>query len=51
MITVKDIMRIYKVSRTTVQKWMKKGLPYYKKERLVRFSPDEVEQWVRGKGK
>jgi len=48
MITVKEVMKAYQVSRTTVQKWMKKGLPFYKTEKLVRFDPAEVEQWIRG---
>jgi excisionase family DNA binding protein len=50
MITVKEVMTIYKVSRTTVQKWMKKGLPYYKTDRLVRFDPQEVDSWVKHYG-
>jgi len=47
MITVKDVMKLYLVSRTTVQKWMKKGLPFYKTERLVRFDASEVDAWIR----
>ncbi len=49
MITVKEIMMIYKVSRSTVQVWMKSGLPYYKKGHLVRFDLEEVDKWVKGK--
>ena len=48
MITVKDVMAIYKVSRATVQQWMKKGLPYSKVGRLVRFDHAEVDAWIRG---
>ena len=48
MITVKEVMAAYKVSRTTVQKWMKQGLPYSKVGRLVRFDADEVAKWIRG---
>jgi len=48
VITIKQVMEKYGVSRTTVQEWMKKGLPHYKIERLVRFEPSEVEEWIRG---
>ena len=48
MITVKQVMKEYQVSRTTVQKWMKKGLPFYKTEKMVRFDPVEVNNWIRG---
>jgi len=48
MITIKQVMEIYGVSRPTVQNWMKKGLPYYKVNRLVRFIPAEVEAWIWG---
>lgn len=47
MITFKEIMKIYQVSRTTVQKWVKAGLPSYKTGRLVRFDPAEVDRWIR----
>ena len=47
MITVKELMAIYQVSRTTIQHWMKKGLPYYKTGRLVRFDAAEVDKWIR----
>jgi len=48
MITIKQVMEIYGVSRTTVQDWMKKGLPHYKVNRLVRFIPAEVANWIGG---
>ena len=48
MITIKEVMKQYLVSRPTVQHWMKCGLPYYKIGRLVRFKPEEVDAWVRG---
>ena len=51
MITVKEVMRQYKISRPTVQVWMKKGLPYHKIGRLVRFDPVEVEGWIKRSGK
>jgi excisionase family DNA binding protein len=47
MITVKDIMRIYQVSRTTVQNWVKQGLPHYKIGRLIRFNQDDLTEWIR----
>jgi len=51
MITVKELMAIYKISRPTVQKWMKQGMPYYKTDRLVRFDPEEVAKWMKTYGR
>lgn len=48
MMTIKDLMKQCAVSRPTVQSWMKKGLPYYKLDRLVRFKPEEVDKWLGG---
>jgi excisionase family DNA binding protein len=48
MLTIKEVMKQYAVSRPTVQIWMKKGLPYYKVGRLVRFKQEEVDEWIRG---
>jgi excisionase family DNA binding protein len=48
MITVKEVMKIYQVSRTTVQNWMQRGMPFYKTGRLVRFDAEEVAEWFRG---
>lgn len=47
MITVKDVMAYYHISRTTVQHWMKQGMPFYKTGGLVRFVSSEVYEWVR----
>lgn len=47
MITIKEVMKTYQVSRPTVQNWMKKGLPFYKIERSLRFDASEVDQWIR----
>ncbi len=47
MITIKEVMGIYQVSRPTVQDWMKKGLPHYKIGRLLRFKQEEVDEWIR----
>lgn len=48
MKTVAELMAIYQVSRTTIQHWMKQGLPFYKIGKSVRFDATEVDTWVRG---
>ncbi len=47
--TVKQLCDWLKVSRTTVDKWRRKGMPFIKEEKLVRFNKDEVEQWLKQK--
>ena len=48
LITYKDVMDKYKVSRTTVQKWVKDGMPFYKIGKSVRFDEKEIDSWIRG---
>lgn len=45
-LTVKDIMNMYKCSRTTIYNWIEKGLPVHKFGKMVRFSEKEVEEWL-----
>lgn len=43
----KDIMEMYGVSRSTISRWLRKGLPYVKfGHQLMRFDADLVEQWL-----
>lgn len=46
-LTVSDVQKMFKVSRRTVNNWMKdKDFPYLKIGRTVRFDEYEVEMWV-----
>lgn len=45
-LTTKDMQDIFKVDRSTIYKWRKAGLPYYKLGGYVRFKESEVMAWV-----
>jgi len=47
LLTVGDLCRWLKISRSTVDRWRKDGLPYIKTERLIRFNRKEVEKWLK----
>lgn len=46
---IKDIQRIYKVSRSTVYNWIQLGMPFEKIGYMVRFDKNEVENWYNNK--
>ena len=46
-ITVKDIMSLYKCSKSTVYNWIEEGLPVYKFGRMTRFIEKDIETWLR----
>ena len=46
-ITVKDLSEKYKISRQTVNNYMKQGMPFIRVgPRKPRFDPDKVAKWV-----
>lgn len=47
LLTTNDIMAIYKVSRATVDRWRKRGLPSIKIGNSVRFEENEVQKWIK----
>jgi excisionase family DNA binding protein len=47
LLTVKDIMRILQVTEQTVQRYvLRKKIPYLKINRMLRFRPSEIDQWI-----
>ena len=46
MITVKELMGKYKISRKTVYNWIRKGLPVIKIGAVIRFDPEKVQAWI-----
>ena len=46
LLTTKELQAIYKVTRTTINDWRKRGLPFKKYGTIVRFSPTDVERWL-----
>jgi len=51
-LTVSEVMKILKVSRTAVNNWMKSGkLKYYKVGRLVRIKEEDLGKFIHGENK
>lgn len=46
MLTTTDIMTKYKVSRSTVDRWRKQGLPFIKIGKSIRFEEKKVQEWI-----
>lgn len=46
--TKEDVMRAYSVCQTTVERWMKKGLPFQKRGHVVRFSKRGLYYFMKG---
>lgn len=46
LITSQDVQDIYKISRSTVDRWRKEGMPCSKVGRGIRFDEDAVRKWI-----
>lgn len=46
-LTVEDVAEMLQVTRTTIYNLKKKGLPFIKLGKNIRFDQDEVVEWVR----
>ncbi|MDT8901833.1 helix-turn-helix transcriptional regulator [Anaeroselena agilis] len=45
-LTSDELAERLKVTRKTIDRWRKDGLPYIKVGRLVRFEWSKVESWI-----
>lgn len=46
----KEVAERYGISVSSVNNYMKQGMPYYKiGSKLVRFNPEDVEKWLKEK--
>ena len=46
----KEIAERYGISVSSVNNYMRQGMPYYKiGSKLVRFNPEDVEKWLKEK--
>lgn len=45
-ITLLDLSNCLKISRATIDRWRKEGMPYYKIGNGVRFIESEVIEWI-----
>lgn len=46
-LTVEDVAEMLQVTRTTIYNLKKKGLPFIKLGKNIRFDQDEVVEWVK----
>jgi predicted DNA-binding transcriptional regulator AlpA len=46
MLRIKDVMVLFGVSRTTVYKWMKSGMPHVYIGKLLFFDKVQLLDWV-----
>ena len=46
-ITLKELAQIFKISRATIDRWRKEGMPFYKIGNGVRFLEPEVSAWIK----
>lgn len=47
MLNKKEICEYFKISNTTIMKWIEQGVPHYKQGRTYRFDLDEVKAWLK----
>ena len=45
-ITLNELAKSLKISRATIDRWRKDGMPYYKIVNGVRFIEAEVNEWI-----
>ena len=46
LITSKELQEIYSLSRATIDRWRKEGMPSMKVGRGVRFDEETVREWI-----
>jgi DNA binding domain, excisionase family len=52
LLTVEELSDILKISRTTIDRWRKEGMPFMKIGRGIRFEFEDVKRWLdNNKGK
>jgi excisionase family DNA binding protein len=50
-LTVEDVAEMLQVTRTTIYNLKKKGLPFIKLGKNIRFDQEEVVKWVKTNGR
>lgn len=45
-ITTKELCEWLKISKSTASNWRKQGMPYYGKDRSLRYKKSEVNRWL-----
>lgn len=45
-ITLTELAQVLKLSRSTIDRWRKEGMPFYKVGNGVRFIEEDVHAWI-----
>jgi predicted DNA-binding transcriptional regulator AlpA len=45
-ITTKELCDWLRISRSTATLWRKQGMPYFGKDRSLRYKKSEIEKWL-----
>ncbi len=48
-LTIEEVAEMLQVTRTTIYNLKKKGLPFIKLGKNIRFDQEEVVNWIKGK--
>lgn len=46
LITSEELQKIYSLSRSTIDRWRREGMPFFKVGRNVRFDEIAVQKWI-----
>lgn len=50
LISPEELATALKIARVTAYQWVRRGvIPYLKLEGVVRFDPEEINQWLKSK--
>ncbi len=47
LIKCQELQSVFSISRSTIDRWRKEGMPFIKVGRGVRFDEDEVYYWIK----
>ena len=47
LLTIKEVMKDYDISRGTIYNWIYRGLPVIRNNRIVRFDAEVVMEWFK----
>ena len=47
LLTFQQLSEKLQLSRSTIDRWRKEGLPYSKLGRSLRFDENEVDEWIK----
>ena len=49
LLTTIELSQVLNVSRQSIYKWRKDGMPFYKIGKAVRFDLEEIKEWLQTK--